>query len=104
MVARVAAAGDADPLAVLDPGRDVDGELDRLDRAPAPASTRGTASRGLAVAAATIAGRRADDLAERGPRDRPQLTGALALRAGLDRGARLGAVAVAVLAARATAS
>ena len=37
-LARVAAAGEADPLAVVDPGRDVDLERAAADRASAPAA------------------------------------------------------------------
>ena len=51
----------------------------------------------LAVASALVTDGRPDHLAERGPADGAELAGTLAFGAGLDRRARLGAVAVAVL-------
>ena len=99
-LAGVPAPGDPDPLAVGDPGRDVDRHLRRARPCGRGRGTRGRARGDPAVAVAAVAHGGAHDLAERRPRDRSQLAGALALRAGLDRRARLGAVAVAVLAQR----
>src|SRR5450755_2208187 len=96
----MAAAGDPDSLAVGDPGGHVHRDLGPLDLAAAalagPARLGGHAT----VAVADVARGGAHDLPEGGPRDGPELAGAAAPLAGLDRGARLGAVAVTVLAAR----
>ena len=82
----------------LDPGRHVDPVL----LLGVLAAEAGADLAGLlgdpAVAAATVAGGRADHLAEGGVGDGPQLAGSLATVAGADRCARLGPVAMAVLA------
>ena len=92
----MAGAGDPQPLAVFDPGRD----LDRLGPCRGCGRCRRTSQgvSGLAGAAADVAGDAADHLPERRPRDLAQLAGAAAALAGGDRRPRLGAVAVAVLA------
>ncbi len=99
MLAGVTAAGDPDPLSVVDSGRNVDGELGPLDPAAASAADLAWVASDATVTTALVAHGRPDHLAERGPGDRAHLAGTGALRAGLDRRARLGAVAVAVLTA-----
>ena len=98
-LAGVAAPAQPDPLAVGDPGRDVDRERPLLAHHAGAVADRAGLLGDPAVAAAAVAQRGPHHLAERGPRDRLELAGALAARAGDDRRARLGAVAVAVLAA-----
>ena len=79
------------------------GRRPRACAARAPCRRRRQTEQGCsgiaAVAAAAVAHRGAHELAERGPRDGLELAGAVAARAGDDRRPRLGAVAVAVLAA-----
>ena len=98
-LAGVAAAGHADPLAVGDPGRDVD-----LTRAGSRPSRAVAGLAGLlgdpAVAAALVAQRGPHHLPEARALDGLDLAGAAAAVAGHDRRARLGAVAVAGLALR----
>ena len=94
----VAAAADADPLAVGDAGGDIDGDVLMLDAAPAAVADVARLLRRPCPRRRTGRRRWCSHLTERRPRDRAQLPAALAARAGLDRRARLGAVAVAVLA------
>ena len=97
-LAGMARARDPHPLAVLDPGGNVD-LVGALRRAPAAAAALAARRLGHApLAAAGVAAHRADHLAERRPGHLAQLAGAVAALAGADRGARLGAVAAAVLA------
>ena len=91
-----------DPLAVVDPGRDLDVELLRLDRAPvAVAGGAGRLDDG-AGAEAGRAGLRAHELAEDAARDLLQLATARAGRARDALGARLGPVTLAGSQAAAT--
>ena len=91
-------AGQPDALLVGDARRDVDLEPPAR-RLPAPAAALAAGRlRDAAVAAAAVAHGGADELPERGARDRAQLAGAVAARARLDRRARVGAVAATVLA------
>src|SRR5437588_5476613 len=96
----VSTAGDPDPLAVRDSGRQVHRDSGTLDRPASPAADLARLARNPAVAAAGGAYGCLDDLPERGARTRLKLAGAAAARARIDRGAGLGAVAVAVLAQR----
>src|SRR4051812_7131878 len=94
----MAATGDADALAVVDAGRDVDLDV-AAHRLPALAVAGVARLLGQPpVAAAAVAHRCAHELAERGARDRLELAGPVAARAGDDRRPRLGAIAVAGLA------
>ena len=90
--------GEPDPLPVGDPGRDVDLDLLAAHLHPAPAAGVARRLGHAAVAAAGVADRGADELAEAGAGDALGLAGAVAGRAGDDRRARLGAVAAAGLA------
>src|SRR5262249_26455229 len=97
-LARVAASGDADALAVGDPGRHVDGHV-LLDDLHALAAAGGAGLLGdLAVAAALVAQAGPHHRAEARPLDVLDLPGAAALRARHDRRPRRGAVAAARLA------
>src|SRR6185503_1148793 len=97
-LARVPAAAQPDPLLVGDPRGNV--HLQRLAyRAPAAAATLvARLGRDLPVAPARVARLLAHELAEGGAGHGAQPSGAAAGRARLDRGSRLGAVPVAVLA------
>ena len=98
-LAGVTSPADADPLALGDPRRDVDADGVRQLLAAAAGAARAALLGDLAVATADVAGDRPRDLAERRAADRLQDAVAVAARAGLDRRAGLGAVAVAALAA-----
>jgi len=89
--------GNTQPLAALDPGRDLHRLRPQPARAPRPAALRAGRLGDFPGAAAGVTGHAADHLAERRPRHLPQLSGATAALAGGDRRTRLGAVAVAVL-------
>src|SRR5262249_40416473 len=97
---RPGVAGSRDPhsLTVLDPGRDVDLPGAHLRDAARAAAALARCLGDAAVSPAPVAGHRPDDLAEDAPAHLPDLARALALRAGLDRGAGLGPVAAASLA------
>src|SRR4051794_8999653 len=97
-LARVPPAGDPDALAVRDPGRDVDAHRAVLDPVRAAAAHLARLLGHAAVAAAHVADPRSHELAEARAGNGLDLAGALAARAGDDRRARLGPVAVAVVA------
>src|SRR5205807_5219858 len=97
-LARVALAGQSDPLLVGDPGGHVHGQPAAHGLAPAPPALAARRLRDAAIATTAIAHGLPHELSEGGAGDRPQLARPPAARAGLDRRARLGAVAVAVLA------
>ena len=65
----MALAGDADPLAVVDPRRDVDLELALLERAAAAVAGRCTVLDPAAACRCSRGRLRADELAEDAPRD-----------------------------------
>jgi hypothetical protein len=97
-VSCAALASDPDPLSIGDAGGHLHLQLPRGPHlATAPAAPAGLDGH-LAVPVAAIADHRSDHLAEHRLADRTQLARAPAALAGLDRRARLGAVAVAVLA------
>ena len=98
-LAGVAAAADADALALGDPGGHVDRDRVREHLAPAALAARARPLGLLAVAAADVAGDRARHLPERRAADGLQHAVAAAAVAGRDRRAGLGAVAAAALAA-----
>src|SRR5436305_4129259 len=100
MLTGVPPHADADSLAVVDARRHVDGDLLALHLAPASAADVAGLLGHATVAIAHVAHRGPDHLPEGRTGDRAQLSGALALGAGLDGSAGLGAVAVAVLAPR----
>src|SRR5439155_25509710 len=92
---RMAAARQADPLAVVDPGRDLDGEralLDDAARAPAVAARLLDPPAGAAALGAALG---ADELPEEAARDLLQPSGAAARRARRDLAAGFGARATA---------
>ena len=91
-------AVDADPLAVVDPGRDVDVELALLQRAPGAVAVLARMLDDLPAATAVGARLRADELAEHAARDLVQPAAALTAVARDRRRARLDDVAVAGLA------
>ena len=94
----MAGAADADPLAVVDPGRDLDLELLRLERAAVPRARRAGRLDDRADPHAGGTRLRADELAEDAARDLLQLALTAAGLTGDALGARLGAFAVAALA------
>ena len=96
--ARVPLAGEADPLAVVDAGRDVDLELALLERAPRAVARLARMLDDAAGAAALRAGRLADELAEDAARDLLEPAGPAAALTGDDVRAGSGAVAAAGLA------
>ena len=92
-------AAEPDALAVGDPGGHLDGERALGGAATAAAALAAGLARHAPVAVADVADDRAHHLPEGRARHGLQLPGAAAALAGLDRRARLGAVAAAVLAA-----
>ena len=68
---------DPDPLAVVDPGRNIDRQLDALHLAPAAAAVVTRRLGDATVAAAAIARGRLHDLSQRRAQHRAQLAGAL---------------------------
>ena len=97
-LAGVAAPGEADALAVGDPGRDVDTQRAPAHLAPAAVAALARLLGDAALAVADVARHLAHDLAEGRARHRLQHPHAPAALAGDDRRAGLGAVAVTALA------
>ena len=98
--ARMPLAGEADALAVVDPGRNVDVERCSSSVRPAPRHVSHGCSTICAAAPAIRARRRADELAEEAARDLLQPAAAAAARTGPRLRAGLDAVAAARLAGR----
>src|SRR4029078_8456790 len=96
--AGVARAANADPLAVVDPGRNLDLELLRLDHAVIPRAGRGGRLEERTASETGRTGLGADELTEDAARDLLQLALAAAGLAGDALGPRLGALPVADLA------
>src|SRR4051812_4161223 len=94
----VSRPGDPHPLAILDPGRDLDLPGPHLGHAPGTAAALAGRLRDPAVAAAAIARHRTNDLPEDAAAHLLELARALAARTGLDRGAWLRAIASAAIA------
>ena len=88
----MALAGEPDPLAVVDPRRDLDGDGPFLDHAPGAAAIGARLLDPATRALAGRAGLRADELAEDASCDLLQPSAAVAGGAGRDRAARLRAV------------
>src|SRR5439155_4708022 len=96
--ARVAFARDADPLPVVDAGRDLHLDRTLVERAPRALALLAELLDSLSRTGTGGAGLGADELAEDAARDLPQPAGAAARRTRSDGAARLGARAAAVLA------
>jgi hypothetical protein len=94
----VAAAAEADALLVGDPRRHLDLKALAHGAPPAPLALMARLGGDAALTPAGFTRLLAHELAERGARDSPHPSGAVAGRTGLDRRAGLGAVPAAVLA------